>query len=215
MKGKGAGSFGGMPWCWASKREVHSLPLPLHPSLLFRSQWEIKKWEDGPTEQIAADRKYWTFKPGASWHGFKGYGENQYFLDPAKLMLITPGIDMAAGTYEDFGIPGTIVANFLRQNKIIPEKCDLNDILFLLTPAESKDKLNRLVDALVRFESLLDEDAPMEKVLPAIYDAYEAHYPEGYTIRRLCRELHDFYKKGTYPPSRAGSSKRTTSRPTP
>ena len=153
-----------------------------------------KKWEDGPTEQIAADRKYWTFKPGASWHGFKGYGENQYFLDPMKLMLITPGIDMAAGTYEDFGIPGTIVANFLRQNKIIPEKCDLNDILFLLTPAESKEKLNRLVDALVRFESLLDEDGPMEKVLPTIYDAYEAHY-EGYTIRRLCQEMHDFYKE--------------------
>jgi ornithine decarboxylase len=153
-----------------------------------------RKWEDGPTEQIAADRKYWTFKPGAPWHGFKGYGESQYFLDPMKLMLITPGIDIATGTYEDFGIPGTIVANFLRENKIIPEKCDLNDILFLLTPAESKEKLRRLVDGLVRFESLLDEDAPMEKVLPAIYDAYEAHY-EGTTIRQLCREMHDFYKE--------------------
>ncbi len=50
------------------------------------------------------------------------------------------------------------------------------------------------MDALVRFESLLDEDGPMEKVLPAIYDAYEAHY-EGYTIRRLCQEMHDFYKE--------------------
>ena len=153
-----------------------------------------KKWEDGPTEQIAADRKYWTFKPGAPWHGFKGYGESQYFLDPMKLMLITPGMDIATGAYEDFGIPGTIVANFLRENKIIPEKCDLNDILFLLTPAESKEKLRRLVDALVRFESLLDEDTPMEKVLPAIYDAYEAHY-EGTSIRQLCREMHDFYKE--------------------
>lgn len=38
-----------------------------------------------------------------------------------KLMLITPGIDIPTGTYEDFGIPGTIVAEYLRENKIIPE----------------------------------------------------------------------------------------------
>ena len=154
----------------------------------------IKKWEDGHTEQIASDRRYWTFTPNAHWHGFQGYSGNQYFLDPMKLMLITPGIDITTGEYEDFGIPGAIVAEFLRENRIIPEKNDLNDILFLLTPAESKEKLTRLVDALVRFETYIDTDAPMEKVLPLIYDRYETHY-QGYTIRKLCQEMHDFYKE--------------------
>jgi ornithine decarboxylase len=43
---------------------------------------------------------------------------------------------MPVGEYEDFGVPATILANFLRENGIVPEKCDLNSILFLLTPAE-------------------------------------------------------------------------------
>ena len=152
-----------------------------------------KKWEEGHTDQIASDRRYWAFSPHASWHGFHGYGENQYFLDPMKLMLITPGIDILKGSYEDFGIPGAIVAEFLRENRIIPEKNDLNDILFLLTPAETKEKLSHLVDLLVRFESFIDADAPMEKVLPLIYEQYETHY-QGYTIRKLCQEMHNFYK---------------------
>lgn len=83
-----------------------------------------------------------------------------------KLMLITPGIDIPTSTYEDFGIPGTIVAEYLRENKIIPEKCDLNDILFLLTPAETEEKLHRLLEKLVQFETFIDQDAPMEKYCP-------------------------------------------------
>jgi len=153
-----------------------------------------RKWENADTAQIAADRRFWAFSPQAGWHGFKGYGENQYFLDPMKLMLITPGIDIPTGTYEDFGIPGTIVAEYLRENKIIPEKCDLNDILFLMTPAETEEKLHRLLEKLVQFETVIDQDAPMEKVLPQVYDAYETYY-KGYTIRKLCQKMHDFYKE--------------------
>lgn len=122
-----------------------------------------RKWENADTAQIAADRRFWAFSPKAGWHGFKGYGENQYFLDPMKLMLITPGIDIPTGTYEDFGIPGTIVAEYLRENKIIPEKCDLNDILFLLTPAETEEKLHRLVEKLVQFETFIDPGCPHGK----------------------------------------------------
>lgn len=153
-----------------------------------------RKWENADTAQIAADRRFWAFSPKAGWHGFKGYGENQYFLDPMKLMLITPGINIPTGTYEDFGIPGTIVAEYLRENKIIPEKCDLNDILFLLTPAETEEKLHRLLEKLVQLETFIDQDAPMEKVLPQVYDAYETYY-KGYTIRKLCQKMHDFYKE--------------------
>ena len=35
--------------------------------------------------------------------------------------------------------------NYLRENGIIPEKCDLNSILFLLTPAETLTKMQTLV----------------------------------------------------------------------
>ena len=110
-----------------------------------------------------------------------------------KLQLMTPGINMENGEYEDFGIPGIILADYLRDNDVIPEKCDLNDILFLMTPAETPTKLKDLIAKLVRFEKHIDQDSPMEKVIPSIYRKYEEKY-RGYTIRRLCQEMHDFYK---------------------
>ena len=152
-----------------------------------------KKWEDGDTAEMAQDVKYFAFEPGAKWHSFEGYGEGQYFIDPCKFQLITPGINVETGEYEDFGIHANILANYLREHGIIPEKCDLNTILFLMTPAESKTKMDDLVAQLVRFEQLIEQDAPMQDVLPSIYYNNIDKY-KGYTIRRLCQEMHDFYK---------------------
>lgn len=153
-----------------------------------------KKWEEGNTEEMADDISYFAFEPGGEWHSFQGYSKGQYFIDPMKLQLMTPGINMENGEYEDFGIPGIILADYLRDNRVIPEKCDLNDILFLMTPAETKTKLDSLITKLVQFEHHIDNDSPMEMVLPTVYNRYRDRY-EGYTIRRLCRELHDFYKE--------------------
>ena len=152
-----------------------------------------KKWEEGNTQEMANDVSYFAFEPNAKWHSFKGYGEGQYFIDPCKFQLITPGINVETGAYEDFGIHANILANYLRENRIIPEKCDLNTILFLMTPAESKAKMDALVDQFVRFEELIDHNAPMEEVLPSIYYSHIDKY-KGYHIRQLCQEMHDFYK---------------------
>jgi ornithine decarboxylase len=99
-----------------------------------------RPWQDYPTETIARERRFFSFEPGARWHGFDGYASEQYFVDPCKLLLTTPGIDAESGEYTGFGIPATILAHYLRENGIVPEKCDLNSILFLLTPAESAEK---------------------------------------------------------------------------
>lgn len=152
-----------------------------------------KKWEDGNTQEMANDVSYFAFEPNAKWHSFKGYGEGQYFIDPCKFQLITPGINVETGKYEDFGIHANILANYLRENKIIPEKCDLNTILFLMTPAESKAKMDALVAELLRFEELIDRNASMEEVLLSIYHSHIDKY-KGYRIRQLCQEMHDFYK---------------------
>lgn len=153
-----------------------------------------KPWQDYPTEEIANNIEFFKFYPGEKWHSFEGYGENQYFVDPNKFMLTTPGINVETGEYEDFGIPATILANYLRDHRVVPEKNDLNSILFLLTPAESTSKMKGLVDHLVRFENLIKDDAPLSEVLPKLYAKYEERY-KGYTIRRLCQEMHDFYKQ--------------------
>lgn len=151
-------------------------------------------WKSYPTNLIAQDLEFFKFVPGEKWHSFEGYGENQYFVDPCKFMLTTPGINVETGEYEDFGVPATILANYLRENGIIPEKNDLNSILFLMTLAENKEKMDHLVSQIARFEKYLDEDAPLEDVLPGLYKHYEYRYHD-YSIRQLCQEMHDFYKE--------------------
>ncbi|WP_089551801.1 ornithine decarboxylase [Escherichia coli] len=153
-----------------------------------------KPWQSYETAQIAVDLRFFQFVPGEHWHSFEGYAENQYFVDPCKLLLTTPGIDARNGEYEAFGVPATILANFLRENGVVPEKCDLNSILFLLTPAEDMAKLQQLVALLVRFEKLLESDAPLAEVLPSIYKQHEERYA-GYTLRQLCQEMHDLYAR--------------------
>lgn len=152
-----------------------------------------KPWESFDTDEMAQDLKFFAFEPGQKWHAFEGYGPKQYFVDPCKLLLTTPGIKAETGEYDSFGVPATILANFLRENNIVPEKCDLNSILFLLTPAEDMAKMRQLVSQIKRFEELLEADAPLSEVLPSVYRANEERY-RGYTIRQLCQEMHDFYK---------------------
>lgn len=149
-------------------------------------------WQNHPTDTMAKDLRFFEFKPGERWHAFEGYEEGQYFVDPCKLLLTTPGIDAVTGEYTSFGVPATILANFLRENNIIPEKCDLNSILFLLTPGEDMAKMQHLVAQIARFERYIQEDAPLQEVLPNVYQNNKERY-KGYTICKLCQEMHDLY----------------------
>lgn len=151
-----------------------------------------RPWQDHPTHAIASELRFFSFEPGAKWHGFEGYAEEQYFVDPCKLLLTTPGIDAESGEYTDFGIPATILAHYLREKGIVPEKCDLNSILFLLTPAESADKMAQLVAMLGQFEQHIEDDTPLADVLPTIWNKYPVRYRD-YTLRQLCQEMHDLY----------------------
>ncbi|MCL2127566.1 MAG: ornithine decarboxylase [Treponema sp.] len=152
-----------------------------------------RNWEDADTEEIVNDINYWRFEPGEKWHGFEGYGQDQYFVDPNKFLLTTSGINPATEEYEDFGIPAVILANYLREHGIVPEKNDLNSILFLMTPSETPAKMDNLVSAILEFEKLVASDAPLEEVLPRLYAAHAERYA-GYTLKKLCLEVHGFYK---------------------
>lgn len=151
-----------------------------------------RPWQDHPTTAIAQERRFFSFEPGEKWHGFEGYAQDEYFVDPCKLLLTTPGIDPQTGQYTDFGVPAAILANYLRENGIVPEKADLNSILFLLTPAESAEKMAHLVAMLAQFEQHIEDDTPLVDVLPTIYQKYSQRY-KGYTLRQLCQEMHDLY----------------------
>jgi ornithine decarboxylase len=151
-------------------------------------------WESLPTDVIKREQQCWNFHPQSKWHGYAGYAEGYAMVDPNKLALLTPGINRKTGEYLDFGVPATVVANYLREQRVVPEKCDLNSILFLMTPAEDESKLNTLIARLVKFKNLWDRDAHLAEVLPTLYAAHSERYKD-YTLRQVCNEMHGFYRK--------------------
>ena len=85
--------------------------------------------------------------------------------DPNKLTVLTPGFDRATGAYADHGVPAPVVAQYLRENRIVPEKNDLNSLLFLLTPGVESARRARCSARLVAFKQLHDDNAPLEEVI--------------------------------------------------
>jgi ornithine decarboxylase len=153
----------------------------------------LVRWEEVPTDVLAREQRYWQLDASAMWHGYRNLGETAAMVDPTKLMLTTRGIDPATGEYEETGIPATVLANYLRAHHIIPEKNDLNSILFLLTPAVGEGKTAFLLAELERFRALYEADAPLAQVVPSIATRHVERYA-GYGLRELCDEMHGFYR---------------------
>jgi ornithine decarboxylase len=151
-------------------------------------------WEEVPTDQIASDTRYWDMTPGADWHGFKSVQNAGYAItDPNKLTLLTPGFDKETGAYLDYGIPAPIVAQFLRENRVVPEKNDLNSLLFLLTPGVESSKAGTLLSTLVNFKRRHDDNALLEEAIPEFVQKRPKRY-KGLRLRDLCQQMHDFFR---------------------
>lgn len=146
------------------------------------------------TDELATNSKYWTLNPDDSWHGFREIASGQAMIDPLKITVITPGVDVEKNTYQTNGIPGPVVAEFLMEKRIIRAKDDLNSLLFLLTPGDSKEELDTLLQAFLEFEKLYNEDAALTKVLPKLAKVYPQRY-QGYTLKKLCQEMHEYYRE--------------------
>jgi ornithine decarboxylase len=150
-------------------------------------------WESLSTDDLASDSRYWELAPGALWHGFTHVAPGYAITDPNKLILLTPGFDRTTGTYADYGIPAPIVAQYLRENQVVPEKNDLNSLLFLLTPGVESSKAGTLLSALVAFKKLHDSNARLEDVIGHFVHQRATRY-SGMRLRDLCTEMHTFFR---------------------
>jgi ornithine decarboxylase len=150
-------------------------------------------WEDVPTDELASDSRYWQLAPGARWHGFNKLADGYALTDPNKLTLLTPGFDRDNGGYSAFGIPAPVVSQYLRENQVVPEKNDLNSMLFLLTPGVESSKAGTLLSSLVAFKRLHDENAKLEDAIGDFVRRRPARY-SGVRLRDLCGEMHSFFR---------------------
>jgi ornithine decarboxylase len=114
--------------------------------------------------------------------------------DPNKLTLLTPGFNPATGAYAEHGIPAPVVAQYLRENRIVPEKNDLNSLLFLLTPGVEASKAGTLISGLVAFKKLHDDNALLEEAIPEFFRRRPARYADV-RLRDLCADMHRFFRE--------------------
>jgi len=151
-------------------------------------------WELVSTDQLASDPDTWHLGPEDGWHGFPGMEQGFAMTDPCKLTLLTPGFDRQTGTYADHGIPAPVVAQYLRENRIVAEKNDLNSLLFLLTPGVEASKAGTLISGLVAFKRLHDDNALIEDAIPEFYRRRPQRYA-GVRLRDLCASMHAFFRE--------------------
>ncbi|MBV8557041.1 MAG: hypothetical protein JO116_15875, partial [Planctomycetaceae bacterium] len=146
-------------------------------------------WEDVPTDVLLAEQQCWQLRPGARWHGFTQLTDGYVMTDPNKLTLVTPGFQRQTGEYLDWGVPAPVLAEFLRERGIVPEKNDLNTILFLITPGIEISKAGTLITTLVDFKTFFDHNAPLREVLPQFVAARPQVYGDD-RLRDLCLRMH-------------------------
>jgi ornithine decarboxylase len=163
---------------------------PFVPDVVEHNGMETK-WEDVPTDDLASRPQYWQLTPGEAWHGYRYIAPGYAMTDPNKLTVLTPGFDRLTGEYSDYGLPAPILAQYLRENRIVAEKNDLNSILFLLTPGVESSKAGTLLSALVFFKRLHDDNAALEDVIPEFVRGRPQRYG-GMRLRDLCRDMHVF-----------------------
>jgi ornithine decarboxylase len=151
-------------------------------------------WETVSTDLLATDPSYWQLSPDSGWHGFPNMTAGFAITDPNKLTLLTPGFNPATGAYAEHGIPAPVVAQYLRENRIVPEKNDLNSLLFLLTPGVEASKAGTLISGLVAFKKLHDDNALLEEAIPEFFRRRPARYA-GVRLRDLCADMHRFFRE--------------------
>lgn len=167
---------------------------PFVPHHVFEPEQGDIPWEDIDTDHLARYARYWALGSENGWHGFRGLPAGYAITDPNKLTLLTPGFDRKTGEYAARGIPAPVLAEYLREQRIVPEKNDLNSILFLLTPGLEASKAATLISALVRFHRLYCENEPLAKAIPEFLQRNPGRY-DGMGLRDICDMLHSFYRE--------------------
>ena len=175
---------------------------PFVPDVVTGPDGTETPWESVPTDILASDARYWELTPGAAWHGFTHVGPSHRdggqpgfaITDPNKLTVLTPGFDRKTGAYAEHGVPAPIVAQYLRENRIVPEKNDLNSLLFLLTPGVESSKAGTLISGLVAFKRLHDDNVLLEEAMPEFVRARPKRY-RGVRLRDLCADYHAFHRE--------------------
>lgn len=154
-----------------------------------RKDWFFGMWQPDWIEQkgkkvpfaeadidyLATHQEPWVMSKKNPWHGFEDIEDNYVMLDPIKLTITTPGVS-ESGEIGSWGIPASILTNYLILHNIVCEKTDYYSFLMLNSLGTTRAKQGTLLAELLKFKELFDRNAPMAEVFPDL----TAQYPETY-----------------------------------
>ncbi len=180
-------------WEEAMKKGIRFRKTLNQKSKLFKTL-NAQEINEKSEQELMGNLSYWKMEETDDWHGFKGIVKDEAIISPLKLTVVCPGINLATGKYEKTGIPGKVIGEYLTEKRVITCKSDLYSTLFLLTPGERDADLEALLTSFLEFEEYYLRDAPLEQVLPRLVKQNPERY-QGYTIRQLCQEMHEYYAK--------------------
>lgn len=180
-------------WEEAMKKGIRFRKTLNQKSKLFKTL-NAQEINEKSEQELMDNLSYWKMEETDDWHGFKGIAKDEAIISPLKLTVVCPGINLATGKYEKTGIPGKVIGEYLTEKRVITCKSDLYSTLFLLTPGERDADLEALLTSFLEFEEYYLRDAPLEQVLPRLVKQNPERY-QGYTIRQLCQEMHEYYAK--------------------
>src|SRR6202012_970585 len=109
-------------------------------------------------------------------------------LDPSKVTILTPGVN-AQGVMAAWGIPASIVTEFLASRRVEIAKTGDCTLLVLFSVGTSKGKWGSLLENLFEFKRLYDSDAMLDEALPELVQRFPARYRDV-SLRELCDEMH-------------------------
>jgi arginine decarboxylase len=145
------------------------------------------RFENASPEQLATDPDCWVLHPGEEWHGFGDLEDGYCMLDPIKVSVVTPGVNLE-GELTKRGIPATLLTAYLHHRGVEVEKTTDFTILFLFSIGITKGKWGTLLNALLEFKRDYDRNAPLAEVLPQLANGYPDTY-SGLGLRDLADQM--------------------------
>ncbi|WP_120967803.1 Orn/Lys/Arg decarboxylase N-terminal domain-containing protein [Comamonas sp. lk] len=173
---------------------------------LDKKDWWFKVWQPEivaknlqktSTHIPPAQPKDWQLRPDGKWHGFDHLSDNFVMIDPIKVTLTMPGLEMD-GQMGEQGIPASVVSKFLWSRGIVVEKTNLYSLLVLFSMGITKGKWGTLLAELMSFKQHYAANSPLSLVLPDLV----ASHPQVYAstgLRELCDRLHEFNRHHNVP----------------
>ncbi len=185
-----------------------NIPLKDDDTPWFFDVWQPECIETVDITELTTHQEYWTLKPKEAWHGFENIQPDSVMLDPIKITFMCPGAKIN-GDYETYGIPATIVTNYLRTQGIVCEKSDYYTFLLLNSLGTTKGKQGTVLAKLTKFKQAYDNGALLKDIFPKLVTEFPKRYSylkneEGkilkseMTLKDHCQEMHEEYKKSKF-----------------